>query len=108
MTLKLKLYFLSAIFLILTAYVTWYALTYLKIRRETALSLSSQEFHCLKEKITVGPSHQHNDGPSEIPVEGCGRQGRVLCVTDPEKYSLWSEYFSFDIVCSVEILPERR
>lgn len=99
-TRKLKFFLLSTGFFILTAYVAWYAFTYVKIRRQLVLSVSSQELNCPRDQITIGGSHQHNDGPSEIPVLGCGQKGFVVCVRDPQKYGIWREYFSFDLICS--------
>ena len=102
MSLKTKLIVLAVGFVIILAHVTWYTINYIKIERSTVLSLSSQEFRCSQDQIVLGSSYQYNDGPSEIPVKGCGQEGVVLCYDDTHKQGMLGQYFSFDMICRLK------
>ncbi|MBP7134116.1 hypothetical protein KBA73_02770 [Patescibacteria group bacterium] len=77
----------------------WYIVSVLRIERATILSLASQNFNCPKEQIKTGLSFQKNEGPKEIPVQGCGKAGTILCREYSASQGFLSEYRTIDIEC---------
>lgn len=99
MRLKTKLILLGIISLGFIAYISWYTFHYMKLRTQSVVSLTAREFNCPPEKIEMGPSYQFNEGPTEIPVTGCGQKGRVFCDDDTQKHGMFGQYFAFDLSC---------
>ena len=94
---------LFAIFAVLfTTWLSWYLVNYFRMRQMTVLSIASQILNCPKDQIKIGPSYQSNDGPSEIPVEGCGNVKKVLCTDYSSRAGIIGQYFSFDLECIEE------
>lgn len=96
-----KLSILSATIMgiLFLGWLGWYVSTFLRLQREAVLRVASQALSCPKEQINIGYSHQFNDGPSEIPVKGCGRSGLVLCDERSSTAGLLKQYFIFNLSC---------
>ena len=97
-----KIVLLSVIGVLFFTWLTWYIVTYLHIQRVSVLQVASEALSCPEEQIKRGPSYQFNDGPSEIPVEGCGKKTKILCTDYASTHHLIDQYFSFDIQCREE------
>lgn len=85
-----------AIFL---GWLCWYILAVMRIERATVLSIASQTLKCPKEQIRIGLSFQKNEGPKEIPVQGCGKAGTIFCREYSAHQGFLSEYRTIDIEC---------
>lgn len=94
--------FLGGLLLVFCIWLGWYTFHYLKIEKSEVQKTAVIGLNCPISQINIGPSYQFNDGPSEFPIEGCGKKRRVLCDDNGYRYGTLKQYFVVDLTCRLK------